>query len=46
VYNSERWSQEFVFHDFLETLAAAGFEVEKGANRHWGIASYIARKPA
>jgi ubiquinone/menaquinone biosynthesis C-methylase UbiE len=46
VYNSERWSQEFVFHDFVETLKAAGFEVEKGANRHWGIAAYIARKPA
>ncbi len=45
VYNAERWSQQFVASDFVETLAAAGFQVEKGQNRHWGIATYIARKP-
>ena len=46
VYNAERWSHQFVSVDFMETLRAAGFEVEKGENRHWGIAAYIARKPA
>ncbi len=45
VYNAERWSHQFVASDFVETLASVGFEVEKGANRHWGIATYIARKP-
>ena len=45
-YNSERWSQEFVYADFLQILAEAGFEVQRGEDRHWGIAAYIARKPA
>jgi ubiquinone/menaquinone biosynthesis C-methylase UbiE len=45
-YNSETWSQEFVYSDFLQVLAEAGFEVEKGEPRHWGIAGYIGRKPA
>lgn len=45
VYNAERWSHQFTEKDFLDTLRAAGFEAEKGPNRHWGIASYIARKP-
>jgi ubiquinone/menaquinone biosynthesis C-methylase UbiE len=45
VYNAERWAHHFVQSDFLETLRSVGFEVEKGANRHWGIAAYIARKP-
>jgi len=46
VYNAERWSHDFVYSDFLTMLRDAGFEVEKGANRQWGIAAYIARKPA
>jgi ubiquinone/menaquinone biosynthesis C-methylase UbiE len=45
VYNAERWSHQFIATDFLETLASAGFEAEKGEDRHWGIATYIARKP-
>ncbi len=45
VYNAERWSHQFSRKDFLDTLREAGFEVEKGENRHWGIATYIARKP-
>lgn len=45
VYNAERWSHQFGQKDFLDTLREAGFEVEKGENRHWGIACYIARKP-
>ncbi|PNU04749.1 class I SAM-dependent methyltransferase [Novosphingobium guangzhouense] len=45
VYNAERWSHQFTAKDFMETLREAGFEVEKGENRHWGIACYIARKP-
>lgn len=45
VYNAERWSHDFVQSDFFETLESVGFTVEKGANRHWGIAAYIARKP-
>jgi len=45
VYNAERWSHQFTAKDFEETLRSVGFEVEKGANRHWGIAAYIARKP-
>lgn len=46
VYNGEPWSPGFVYSDFMTTLAEAGFEVEKGSNRHWGLAAYIARKPA
>lgn len=45
VYNAERWSQQFMTKNFTDTLSSAGFEVEKGENRHWGIATYIARKP-
>jgi ubiquinone/menaquinone biosynthesis C-methylase UbiE len=45
VYNVERWSHHFLTRDFLTRLAMAGFEVSKGENRHWGIATYIARKP-
>jgi ubiquinone/menaquinone biosynthesis C-methylase UbiE len=45
VYNAERWSQEFVESNFLETMRGAGFEVEKAPNRHWEIATYIGRKP-
>ncbi|HWU03089.1 MAG TPA: methyltransferase domain-containing protein [Novosphingobium sp.] len=45
VYNAERWSHDFVYSDFLETLRSVGFEAEKGANRFWGIGAYIARKP-
>jgi ubiquinone/menaquinone biosynthesis C-methylase UbiE len=46
VYNAERWSQDFVTSEFVETLRSAGFEVEKAPNRHWEIANYIGRKPA
>jgi SAM-dependent methyltransferase len=45
VYNAERWANDFINSDFLDTLASVGFEVEKGENRHWGIGVYIARKP-
>jgi ubiquinone/menaquinone biosynthesis C-methylase UbiE len=46
VYNAERWSQQFIASDFVQTLRSAGFEVTMGASRHWGIATYIARKPS
>ncbi len=45
VYNAERWSHDFIHTDFLETLRSVGFVAEKAANRHWGVAAYIARKP-
>jgi ubiquinone/menaquinone biosynthesis C-methylase UbiE len=45
VYNAERWAHDFTQKEFLETLRSVGFIAEKGPNRFWGIAAYIARKP-
>ncbi len=45
-YNSETWSQEFIYSDMVKTLAEAGFEAEPGAKKHMGVTSYIGRKPA
>lgn len=45
-YNGERWSQEFVTSDLLQTLRSVGFEAEFQPSKHaWAIPNYVARKP-
>jgi ubiquinone/menaquinone biosynthesis C-methylase UbiE len=45
-YNGERWSPEFVYSDFVETLKSVGFEAElKTSKVPWMLPNYIARKP-
>ena len=45
-YNGERWSQEFVESDFVETLRSVGFEAELEPSKHaWTLPNYVARKP-
>ncbi len=45
-YNGERWSQEFVTSDFVETLRSVGFDAEAHASKHaWALPNYVARKP-
>ena len=44
-YNTETWSRGFVEGDQLKTMAEAGFEVEMGPDKHWGINNYVGTKP-
>jgi hypothetical protein len=45
-YNGERWREEFVNSDFLETLREAGFEAELLPSKMaWVQPNYVARKP-
>jgi ubiquinone/menaquinone biosynthesis C-methylase UbiE len=45
-YNGERWREEFVSSDFLETLREAGFEAElQPSKTAWVQPNYVARKP-
>ena len=45
-YNGERWAQEFVTSDFVQTLRDVGFEAEAQASKHaWALPNYVARKP-
>ncbi len=46
-YNGERWREEFVNSDFLETLRSVGFEAElQPSKMAWVQPNYVARKPA
>jgi ubiquinone/menaquinone biosynthesis C-methylase UbiE len=45
-YNGERWREEFVNSDFVETLKSVGFEAELHTPKMaWMTPNYVARKP-
>jgi ubiquinone/menaquinone biosynthesis C-methylase UbiE len=45
-FNGERWREEFVNSDFVQTLRDAGFEAELQPSKvAWMTPNYVARKP-
>jgi ubiquinone/menaquinone biosynthesis C-methylase UbiE len=45
-YNGERWAQEFIHSDFVETLRSVGFEAElKPSKLAWAMPNYVGHKP-